>query len=927
MKSNLTPHSGKRAQTNGDLVALWRFDEVAGSSFADESGNYGLTGINSPTKIDGLFGVNNGGFGALLFNGSTQYASDIPTGSLKTSIESILSGEYTVEAWFASNDTTTGGTIVGYGGTSAASASHNRAFAVGVDNGEIAWEWDIGTGTIVSGVTSGAEIAESDVYHLGMIVRNAADGTPGEKDVVIDLWKFSDGSHFTQTFLNETEAVVGNNAECGIRVGRDPRISKFFEGAVDDIRISAVALSERTIRFSFASGKADWNEETLLEIGEGDPEVRVLVEDGDGVMVDITSIHGFDILGSVSYDRDVDSDFDTGSFSAWRAVEDNLSIAREMRSSPWNLNAAGSYDPILALGRRIYVETALVPGGRPIQEWMFIPEFDGVITRIDWGKPEVSVDFADPAYAFSRALIQTESKYSPGAVDDIEDVIADIVADNEPPTGYLGGFDVELYVPTPSGAARKEYTQTRVMVSDAYSGEANNIGWVCKYLWDDDRVGFRLTFEEPERTKTIPDMTVSAISPFTVSPATVDLAEIRNKGAVKVGSAGTSDTDGGEIITIATREDSASIAKYGEHAFIISNAWNIDTTTEGEALLDAIISDSSEPKAVFNATIAFNRFVEIGDLIRFEADGLNTDADIDLAVTTIGHSWSGGIPTTTLGLRGKPSGRASAWKGIMMSADFNGDFADPITPPGIATSITVAARVEGNLISWAPGARRVGSRNWDYTEIHIGATAGFTPSSSTLVAITRSNTYLHVTDPNEEHFYKIIRRDINGYASAPAASSPTSSVTLWTPSLPAMSVARSGTQLITASGSKVEMNVEVVDENNLYDDGAGQFHMDPPVNGWYSVGVRVELESANTIDEIVELQIREGTSTVHRRVSCRPTSPTSKIYSLEISGVFYFGSSFDYYLYLEFDHGKLGDLLISSGSTVTYWDACLVGQR
>lgn len=923
MKLSISPRSGHQEQTNGDLLALWRFDEASGTAFADEGGSYGLAAVNAPAKVDGLFALNPGGFGALRFNGTNQYAFDIPTASNKTLMEAVLGSQFTVEGWFSCNDTNTARTVVGYGGTSSAITSHNRAFSLGVVNEEIRWEWDIGTGTIVTGTTTGAEILDGEIYHIAMVVRPAASGTSGERDVTIDVWTL-DGTHFEETFLNETAAAVGNNAVCGLYFGVDPRSNRFFSGDVDDFRISNVPLDNRAIRFSFANGRADWDEAVLQANQEHDTIARILIEDGDGDMQDMSALSGHDFVVGCEWGEDVATFVDSGTVSLWRAAEEKLSLARDYEESRLNLNAAGSYDPAVTINRRLYIEVATVPGGRAVEEWMWVPDFDAIITAVEWGSETIDITFSDPMYAFSRALIKTEQVYSGGGTDDIEDVISEMISDATPASGYLCGYDASLYVPTATGAGRKQFTQTRVQLDGAITAEAGNIGWMLKYKFDSDRVAFRLTLFEPERTKTAVDLVVGSDFPYELSPVGIDFTEIKNSGEVRVEQSGTSDTDNGETITLATDSDAASISKYGEHHFIVSNAWNIDTITEGNTLLAAIIADRAEPKVVASASMRFDRRIENGDLLTFEANNLNTDQDVDAAVTVVRKSISANErPTITVGLRAKPSGNPTFYNGIMMSADdFN--WPDSKTPPSIATSVVVRPRVEGNYITWSPTVRRAGVRNWDYAELHAGATAGFAPSNTSLIGIVRGNSFEHAVDPLDEFFYKVIHRDIFGFSSAASASTPTSGVAAYTAVMPACHAYRATTEVITSSGKQVSINTEVADVGGLWDNAGSQ--ISPPVDGWYVVGVRVELIAATKADGEVELQLRQGSSTVHRRASQGPTEVAAGTFSLELSGPFYLLSGNNYPLYLVYDHSKLGNLTVQAGQTVTYIEAVLVAH-
>lgn len=87
------------------------------------------------------------------------------------------------------------------------------------------------------------------------------------------------------------------------------------------------------------------------------------------------------------------------------------------------------------------------------------------------------------------------------------------------------------------------------------------------------------------------------------------------------------------------------------------------------------------------------------------------------------------------------------------------------TPPTTPGGLTAQVRGASVALSWAASSDVVGVVGY---EVHRGATSGFTPDSSTLLATTATVFYQAVSQPSGTHYYKVIAVDAADNKSAAA---------------------------------------------------------------------------------------------------------------------------------------------------------------
>lgn len=147
-----------------------------------------------------------------------------------------------------------------------------------------------------------------------------------------------------------------------------------------------------TISMLFAgSAGIDYDQATLVEKGFFKTGLRVKVEDADGTMIDLTDLaHDQDFVESIDLSDDIDSPGGDCGIALRREIYD-WSLARDMETSPLNLDANSQYAPLLSIGRKVQVEFAYVPEEHTLRDWDYVPLFDGIIDTVDWGDEIIKV--------------------------------------------------------------------------------------------------------------------------------------------------------------------------------------------------------------------------------------------------------------------------------------------------------------------------------------------------------------------------------------------------------------------------------------------------------------------------------------------------------------------------------------------------------
>jgi hypothetical protein len=223
--------------TNDADVAMWRFDESAGTTAADISGNgYTLTDIGSSAIVDnGLYGR------ARSLAGTT--GSALQSG-FTTAPRTALLGEWTIDILMRRDSTQPDayGQVLNFvGAANTAQAENSLLWIYAMSNGGVQVTWENGTGVGIQAVP--------DVP--GLIV--------GDLMTLVTITKQLSGSKYVVTFINNGKARYrstavanadgGNSASMrwGVGVTANATSSWRFKGLIDTIRVKTGVRTEAAI--------------------------------------------------------------------------------------------------------------------------------------------------------------------------------------------------------------------------------------------------------------------------------------------------------------------------------------------------------------------------------------------------------------------------------------------------------------------------------------------------------------------------------------------------------------------------------------------------------------------------------------------------------------------------------------------------------
>jgi hypothetical protein len=468
---------------------------------------------------------------------------------------------------------------------------------------------------------------------------------------------------------------------------------------------------------------------------------RVRIVDGDGTLQNLTTFKGRNWVVGVDWGGDIDAPVADASIELHRAFYDDV-VAPLVETSRLNLNAGGSYDPLVALNRAIRIETAIVAQGHEPDsgDWELV--FMGRVSSIDWGGDDtVTIVARDQGSVLQDEWIETNAQYGSAVPTDLEDILQDII-DAHSTTAPT------LYTPTTPGWMISSAFQVEIQsVMDQLQFLADQLGWYVRYKYDSGTSAYRLTLYSVDRTNTTPDFELSASQYYSIDAAEQAIDDIRNAVEVKYPSG--SDASG-TIYATVTRSDATSETEYGRRWCSIQEASTslIDTQTEAEDLGDAILSDLKDPKVTQVVSMPYIHYVEIGDLIRFAGNGETHSGDLDLAVVGYRHRIDESGWTTELSCNGStPKGGHQRWMDRMsgpgqgyLSRDEGPALEDPT-----ATDQGGSVRVKVGL---------PGDRNADEIEWHVGTSSGFTPdtTASSTTFLSRGKSTELVITADEDRF-------------------------------------------------------------------------------------------------------------------------------------------------------------------------------
>lgn len=779
MRTLLEPYYG--LPVNSDATAAWSFESGAGANVPDTTGN-GYTAVDLFASIPTAASVwkPDETAGAKDLDGSSQVYVVSGNAGWKTA----TLGELTFECVF-STDSFVNQTLLVTGGNPASGASaENLQLWVRLRGaGHVRVVWEHGTGVDDTADFTDLSYAVFTPYYLAVRRRQ----TPGAAtwECTAQLWDLNTGTYLEQTVTGLSAPDNGPTTPT-IRIGaQGTTLSEFFDGKLDELAITPRYKTADAIRHAARGLLQYWSETALHASSELAQDCRVLIRDTSGVWYDTTDLFGYDFFRAATWGEDVDEQTSSA----------NITLQREIYAlsmSPLVGGAVGNLD-LIALHRSIKIETRTLPldtAQKP--EWAWESVWEGLISQISFGGDEVRLFCTGRESALLKSYIPSTflvtRRGDPSGIA-VETEMQAILNEYDPnffnpsyPT-YLGeDGPPEIYTPTSPGWQIREWSQENMSVLEACTRLADMIAWAFRYRWDNDRWENRLTFHEVDPAPGSTDFTFGPDQYWAVPEAVIDSASIRNYCAVYYGNRAASvDTVGDLARASQVATDSTSISKYGFLPCEVSEASAslIDNATEALALATGVVNALSEPKVSVQISTPYRGFVQLGDYYAFSANQVVWDSTQNLAVVSYAHEVTeDGQMRTVISARGKPTARHKRWQQI---------FAEPGSaprrnklPPDAPSNVAVTPTQNGLLVEWDPVVANA-NRQYAYTEVHVGVTSGFTPSTSTLKASSRDNrAELVGLLPYISYYVKVIHRGSEGGIGT-VSSTVTASGGPWNP--------------------------------------------------------------------------------------------------------------------------------------------------
>lgn len=526
MRRFKTSHEGCVPDEN--VLALWKCDEGTGVDLTDSS--YSATfSLNS-------LGPGNTGATTSLFDGARG------SGSQKTAVGG--------SAWFASN------VVGGYGNcrtdwslamwvkletTNATAALFEHAAMNDAEGGfttadymglgvyrlangkvRVGWDHDPGGGLLELAADFDATVGTTAV-HLGLRRDYLGlDDRPLGSTATARLSLFLNGEKVGTQFLRRNDTTVSNygingrfvfGASYRWRTASDTPAFSTVPVTYDDVAFFKTAVPDGKFRDLYRNGVRPWDEARLFESGTGRSQARVFVEDGDGLMVDLTALYDVNWVTAVNINEDVESMTKSASVTLTRRVGSSLDLSPLNTTSRLNLDATGTFDALLSLRHKVRIVVATVPAEWKIQGWEYETHFEGYIDDLSTEATRVSLKCVDRMAELSDVFQIDPKAYDYYTVETLAEThIQTIIANNSPAlfTGdatlsfaWLGGFTPLLYTPASSGWFLRYDDTPSGNVDKMTQSVADQIAWDLRYKWREGLHRHDLTFFEPPRDLTL----------------------------------------------------------------------------------------------------------------------------------------------------------------------------------------------------------------------------------------------------------------------------------------------------------------------------------------------------------------------------------------------------------------------------------------
>lgn len=432
------------------------------------------------------------------------------------SMHASLQDYWTLTGWFKVRDDSSTAALIEYASSSTVTAASVLSM-MGVyrlANGNLRFQFDRSTSSLGYFHDFPTSIGSAPFF-MGLVKDRPASGTasPTYTLYVDDAHVFSTGfvAHGLSTSGENGRWVLGASRRWGTAEGATPAFATVGVRA-DDVCFFTRSMSAPKIKEIYRNGLRSWSEKGMFESNSQRFQSRVLVEDGDGQMIDLSALYGVNWVKSADVQESVEEIINRATVVLQRYMGQSLNLSPLSTTSALNQNAAAEFEALLELRRRVRVECAVVPNEWRVQGWEWEPLFDGYIDELSWQSDTVTIAAADKMVILEDTF-QLEPKaynYYSGPVTS-ETHIQSVINDNVPMVltgsstlvfGYTGGTP-ELYTPASTGWVLNYDDAAAAPVSQLVTAVADQIGWTVRYKWYDPTQEYRLTYFAPPRLKKI----------------------------------------------------------------------------------------------------------------------------------------------------------------------------------------------------------------------------------------------------------------------------------------------------------------------------------------------------------------------------------------------------------------------------------------
>jgi hypothetical protein len=316
------------------------------------------------------------------------------------------------------------------------------------------------------------------------------------------------------------------------------------------------------------------------------------------------------------------------------------------------------------------------------------------------------------------------------------------------------------------------------------------IGWRTRYKWDELRTQFRLASFNPGEGSSVfrGDDFISLFGILGVSRLSTKVDDVRNAWVVEYPDNGNKDPRGNRKIYLVSSVDKTSIRTYGRKFARIRVASDslINRSTEAQAMASQALADMKDPIAEVEVECLYDRRVQVQDAVEIDVEEYVAPnqmpqffgRDVNGTCVSASHTISRSQHRSRLMLRRVDTITYTS-KARVARVDRYDDLVSQtgavpgrgLSPPASALAPTVQNLGALNAIrtarvSWSvPGGDL--NRNYLETEVHQSTFTGFTPSSSTLVAVVRgTNALVTGMVAGTTYYVKVVHCDRMGNASA-----------------------------------------------------------------------------------------------------------------------------------------------------------------